>query len=278
MTADRESGAASSTAAVPASLASVGRANTIRVVLIEDDDDYREALAGELSDRGCSVQGFADGASFLQSLDAAVDADIVVLDWGLPATSGIDLLPQMRRRGVRLPVVFLTGRTLIKYESLAFDRGATDFIDKARGVDVLVKRLKRAVETARPAAALPPEKSIVIGKLVLEPNISRAHWNGTNVGLTVGEFRLVDLLAMNAGRYATYRALYDRLHYEGFMARRGDKGYRGNVRSCIKRIRTKFCECDPDFDEIENYMSFGYCWREPVRCEMTRHKSASLMA
>src|SRR5260370_26293918 len=118
-------------------LATAPRTDVIRVLFVEDDEDYREALAGDLSDRGFSVRGFADGASFLESLDAAIDADVVLLDWALPQTSGIDLLPQMRRRGIRLPVVFLTGRALTKYESLAFDRGAIDFIDKARGVDVL---------------------------------------------------------------------------------------------------------------------------------------------
>src|SRR5229473_632795 len=143
-----------------ASPGSVTTTNVIRVALIEDDGDYRRALAEDLSDRGFSVQGFADGASFLQSPDAARDADVVLLDWGLPQTSGIDLLPQMRRRGIRLPVVFLTGRALTKYESLAFERGAADFIDKARGVDVLATRLRRAVKAAtNPSGPVSVEKS-----------------------------------------------------------------------------------------------------------------------
>jgi two-component system, OmpR family, response regulator ChvI len=171
----------------------------------------------------------------------------------------------MRRRGINLPVVFLTGRSLTKYESLAFDRGAIDFIDKARGVDVLVKRLKRAIEVARPVARLPIEKkSIVRGRLELKPSISRACWNQIDVGLTVGEYNIVDLMASNAGRYVTYRAIYDRMHYAGFIAGSGDHGYRSNVRSAIKRIRSKFRECDPEFAEIENYTAFGYCWKKPA--------------
>jgi len=58
----------------------------------------------------------------------------------------------------------------------------------------------------------------------------------------------------------TYRAIYDRLHYEGFIAGSGNDGYRANVRSVIKRIRNKFRDLDPTFAEIENYSSFGYCW------------------
>jgi len=67
------------------------------------------------------------------------------------------------------------GHALISYEGLAFESGAVDFIDKARGVDVLVRRLKRAVKAAKPAADPPSDKRMVCGHLVLRPNVSRAY-------------------------------------------------------------------------------------------------------
>ena len=73
----------------------------------------------------------------------------------------------------------------------------------------------------------------------------------------------MQLLASEPGKYLTYRALYDRLRGEGFIAGYGAKGYWANVRSAIKRIRQKFSACDSAFDEIENYTGFGYCWRKP---------------
>jgi two-component system response regulator ChvI len=245
---------AASLSLAKSALPCVGKNDTIRVLLVEDDQNYREALTDELSDHGISVQSFADGASLLQALDDRADADVIILDWALPNTSGIDLLPQMRRRGVNLPVVFLTGRASATYEILAFDRGAIDFIDKMRGTDVLVRRLRRIVQAAKPAPAPAAEERLVCGKLVLKPSVSRAYWNGADVGLTIGEYNIVFLLASNAGSYLTYRAIYDRLHYEGFIAGGGLQGYRANVRSAIKRIRYKFRECDP---------AFGYCWGKP---------------
>jgi two-component system response regulator ChvI len=236
----------------------------IRVLFVEDDEHYREMLADELATLGFSIQSFADGSALLDSLDTAADADVIVLDWSLPKTLGIDLLPQLRRRGVSLPVVFLTGRALTDNESLAFDRGAIDFIDKARGVDILARRLRRAVETANRGMEPQPDKVMVCGKLALRPGISRAYWDRIDVGLTLGEYNIVHLLASNAGRYVTYRAIYDRLHYEGFIAGSGEYGYRANVRSAIKRIRNKFRECDPTFVEITNYTAFGYCWGKPA--------------
>jgi len=119
-----------------ASLPAYGsRTGDIRILFVEDDEYYREALGADLSERGFVVHSFADATSFLGALDSAAEADVIILDWKLPKTSGIDLLPQLRRRGVNLPVVFLTGHVLTANESLAFDRGATDFIDKARGIE-----------------------------------------------------------------------------------------------------------------------------------------------
>ena len=142
----------------------------IRVLFVDDDEPYREILAQELEAFGFGVRGFADGAALLDSLEVAADADVIMLDWSLPKTSGIDLLPQLRRHGVNLPVVFLTGRALTDYESLAFDRGALDFIDKARGVEVLARRLRRIVESCRiPGAEPPVEKLLVCGRLSLRP-------------------------------------------------------------------------------------------------------------
>jgi two-component system, OmpR family, response regulator ChvI len=236
----------------------------IRILFVEDDEDYREALGADLSERGFVVHSFADATSLLDSFDSAVEADVIILDWKLPKTSGINLLGQLRRQGVNLPVVFLTGLASTVHETLAFDRGAIDFIDKTRGVDVLVSRLKRIVGSYKPIADRQADKFIACGKLVLKPEISRAYWNGVDVGLTIGEYKIVHLLATSAGRCITYRAIYDRLTYEGFIAGVGNTGYWSNVRSAIKRIRNKFRACDPAFVEIENYTAFGYCWGSPA--------------
>jgi CheY-like chemotaxis protein len=84
------------------------RTDPIRVLLVEDDEDYREIVGSELSWHGFAACSFADGASLLGLLDTAAEADVIVLDWRLPNISGIDLLPQLRQRSVNLPVVFLT--------------------------------------------------------------------------------------------------------------------------------------------------------------------------
>jgi two-component system, OmpR family, response regulator ChvI len=257
-----------------------GQAELRRVVLVESDQYYREVLAFELLRQGFVVHAFPDGASLLGSLASVIDADLAVLDWDLPNMPGIKLMAQLRERGINLPVVFLTGKVIAgnehercllaprealnAYECMAFDQGAVDFIAKSRGREVLVRRLRKVVELAKPKAKadLPVQKRLACDKLLLKPETSRALWNAVDVDLTLGEYKLVHLLVSKAGSFVTYRSLYDRLHFQGFIAGSGTDGFRANVRSAIKRIRNKFRACDPTFDEIENYNGFGYCWRK----------------
>lgn len=232
----------------------------IRLAFVEDDDDYREAVTGELGDHGFAVESFSDGPALLEAFAAGLEAEIIVLDWNLPTMPGIDLLPKLRRNGIALPVVFLTGRSQPVYEKLAFDRGALDFVDKTRGVPILAQRLRLIADASKRSTGQEVEEKFHCGRLMLKPGISRAYWDDADLNLTFTEFKIVHLLASNIGSYVTYRTVYDCMHYVGFIAGSGENGYRTNVRSCIKRIRNKFRAIDPDFAEIDNYQSFGYRW------------------
>ncbi|MGZ3342593.1 MAG: response regulator transcription factor, partial [Reyranella sp.] len=190
-------------------VAAAANAEVRRVVLVESDQYYREVLTFELLRQGFVVQAFTDGASLLGSLAIAVDADLAVLDWDLPKMSGTKLLAELRRHGVNLPVVFLTGKVIAgdendqcllaprealdAYECMAFDQGAVDFIPKSRGREILARRLRRVVELVKPKAELPSQEGLACGKLLLKPQTSRAYWNHVDVGLTFGEYRIVHL-------------------------------------------------------------------------------------
>ena len=240
-------------------IAELGR-DLIRVLHVEDDPNCREVIADELSEHGFVVHGFADAISLADGIAVSREADIILLDWDLPNISGIELLVELRHCGVNLPMVFLTGYGFTAQENLAFETGAVDFIDKARGVEILARRLQRLARAPKSAAAPPPASLMVCGKLVLNPNVSRAYWNDFDVGLTLGEYNIVHFLASNAGRWVTYRTVYDRVHYEGFIGGSGEDGYQTNVRATIRRIRKKFLQCDETFAEIDNFVGLGYRW------------------
>src|SRR5260370_10860574 len=138
MTASLEQNAVSSAADEPALLTSPSKPDAIRVLLIEDDTIDRGFLTDELSKQGFAVRRFEDGASLLGALDA-IDTDVIVLHWSLRDISGIDLLTKLRRQGVNVPIVLLTGQALPAHECLAFDRGAVDVICTCRGLTCLAR-------------------------------------------------------------------------------------------------------------------------------------------
>ena len=246
------------------------------IVLVDDDDHYREVLSADLADRGFAVACFADGPSFLEAVSRGVEAEVALLDWALPEMSGFELLGALRDRGVGLPVVFLTGYAMAERELLALDRGAVDFIDKARGTEVLAHRLRLIIEGQRrqpggaaQAAPAAPTQVEQHGELALHRQTARTLWRQQDVGLTMTEYKIVAQLVSRKGEVFTYRAIYDTAHYEGFVAGSGEHGHNTNVRSLLKRIRKKFLAVDPGFAEIENRQGVGYCWREAADQEAT---------
>jgi two-component system response regulator ChvI len=244
-------------ASVP--LGSVNEPDAIRVLLVKDGAIDRGFLANSLSRQGFAVRELA---SLPGPSDAVGDTDVIVL-CGRADSSSIDLLSKLHQLGFNVPVVLLTDQASPAHECLALDKGAIDVMCTARGSEVLARRLKAVVKTFGRTDEPRAGRRMICGKLLLRPDVSRAYWKDADLGLTLGEYNIVYLLASNVGRYVTYRAIYDRLHYEGFIAGGGADGYRGNVRSVIKRIRSKFRSLDPTFDKIENYNGFGYCWKTP---------------
>jgi two-component system response regulator ChvI len=116
-----------------------------RIVLVDDDDLYREVMTGDLEDRGYAVVAFADGAAFLAAVQAGLAAEAALIDWSLPQMSGLDVLRALRAQGCGLPVAFLTGRSRDEHEGQAIEAGAVDFIDKTCALDELVQTLGRLV-------------------------------------------------------------------------------------------------------------------------------------
>ncbi len=230
-----------------------------RIVIVDDDDFFRESLGLNLIDEGYEVTSFSGGQAALEYFAAGGTADVVLLDWRMPGMNGLEVLRSLRRAGNSTPVIFLTVLHDDIYEDVALEGGAVDFIDKSRRLSILVKRLRLIVGRARSVPGAEDRQSGAVlhfGRLDLRFDTNRASWAGTLIALTLTEFKIVALLALRTGEPVSYREIYDLLHGKGFVAGYGDEGYRANVRTFIKRIRTKFRAVDPEFEYIRNYAGF----------------------
>lgn len=234
-----------------------------QLVVLDEEKAAWGTLIDELADRGFAVRNVDDAASLLAQSAQFSPNDVLLLGHASKAPT-LQVLAALRRDGMRAPVAFVSWQVSPEQEHRAFDHGADDVIDKRRGVDVIARRLRRLMKDDRHAASKAGSDVQERGPLTLRQDIGRAEWRGTDLDLTYGEFNVTALLASNADRFVSYREIYDRMHYVGFVAGSGDNGYQANVRSTIKRIRKKFLHVDPAFDGILNLAGVGYRWQPAV--------------
>jgi two-component system, OmpR family, response regulator ChvI len=230
------------------------------ILVVDDDELFRESVSTNLIDAGFSADTFSDGSSAIEHLSSLPAVDVVLLDWKMPGMTGIEVLQRMRNNGIEIPVIFLTILSDQIFEEAGLVGGAVDFIEKARSFSILLRRIELILSGNKLRTQTPPDGQSRSGDLCLDSETRRATWKNTQVQLTLTEFNIVKYLSELSGRDVSYRKLYDLVHGEGFSAGDGEIGYRTNVRALIKRIRQKFKDIDPQFGRIKNYPSFGYRW------------------
>jgi len=118
------------------------------VHLVDDEAAVRDALAFLLASRGLTVHSYASGPEFLRTVDAAPLEGCVLLDVRMEPMSGLIVHDELAARGVRNPVLFLTGHGDIPMAVDALKKGAFDFIEKPYSDNALAERIERALRVA----------------------------------------------------------------------------------------------------------------------------------
>src|ERR1700732_593228 len=145
------------------------------LLLVDDDDLFRESLGLNLIDEGYEITSFCNGRGALSYLESGGTADVALLDWRMPNLTGLEVLRRMRRTGIAIPVIFLTVLSDDIYEEAALAGGAVDFIAKSRRLPILLKRLQLIADGMRPAAesAAAEVEALRLGPLELRFDTNR---------------------------------------------------------------------------------------------------------
>ena len=123
-------------------------ANLKKILLVDDDDDLREALAEQLVlDRGVRRLRGGGRSSRRSSGPRRAIFDLVMLDVGLPDTDGRELCKRMRKQGVKCPILMLTGQDSDADTILGLDAGANDYVSKPFKFPVLLARIRAQLRT-----------------------------------------------------------------------------------------------------------------------------------
>src|SRR5579863_1286173 len=180
--------------------------DTVRVLVIEDDDPLRALVRRGLSEDGYIVDALPDGRDCDEYL-AAANYDAVVLDLNLPREDGLSILRRIRGAGNHVPVLILTARDGAADVVAGLDAGADDYLRKPFVFDELGARL-------RSLARRPPNRIDTIlkmGDLTFDAQTRQAHRGERDLMLTAKESLFLEVLMRSPGRTVTRRMLEDRL-------------------------------------------------------------------
>jgi two-component system OmpR family response regulator len=180
----------------------------VKLLVVEDELDLREALKRALREDGYAVDAAADGKEGLYKAEAC-EYDAVVLDIMLPGLDGWQILSQLRRTR-KTPVLMLTARDTVPDRVRGLDDGADDYLVKPFDLGELLARLRAVIRRSAGQA----DSCIEIGDVVIDTAARVVSRRGLPVVLTPREYSLLEFLALHQGKVVTRTTLYEHLFDE----------------------------------------------------------------
>jgi two-component system response regulator RegX3 len=206
-----------------------------KLLLIEDEESFGEALQYQLEREGYEVERAIDGVIGLRAFERS-GPDLVLLDLMLPGMSGEDICKEIRKTS-NTPIIMLTAKDQELDKVLGLELGADDYVTKPFSTREVVARVKAVLRRSRGETDGRPA-ILEGGGIRLDADRFEVTVRGEAVHLPLKEFELLELLMENPGRVLTRETLIDRIW---------GSDYFGDSRTLdvhIKRLRAK-SEIDP---------------------------------
>ena len=209
------------------------------VLIVEDEESYREALSFMLTKEGFEVVLAADGEEGLAQFERH-GADIVLLDLMMPGLSGTEVCRRLRQRST-VPIIMVTARDAEIDKIVGLELGADDYVTKPFSHRELLARVRAVLRRGADTELMP---DVIEGSGVRMDVERHEVWvDGEPVRLALKEFELLEMLLRNAGRVMTRGQLIDRIWGADYV------GDTKTLDVHVKRLRGKI-EADPANPEI----------------------------
>jgi two-component system KDP operon response regulator KdpE len=228
-----------------------------RLLIVEDDEPTRRAVARVLAGHGYRVAEAADGATALQRWEAA-RPDLIVLDLGLPDVDGATIIRRVRREATT-PILVLSARGREQDKVAALEAGADDYVTKPFGIAELQARIGALLRRAAGPAA-DAEGTLVLGPVRMEMAQRVVTVNEAVLDLTPREYELLKVMLSQPGRVLTRGRLLRAVWGTAYSS----EGHYLHV--YVSRLRRKLGEADPTGrarDLIVAEPGVGYRVRDP---------------
>ncbi|HEV7205873.1 MAG TPA: response regulator transcription factor [Jatrophihabitans sp.] len=206
-----------------------------RVLVVEDEESFSDALSYMLRREGYEVEVAATGVEALTAFERS-GADLVLLDLMLPGLSGTEVCRELRSRS-HVPIIMVTARDSEVDKVVGLELGADDYVTKPFSSRELVARIRAVLRRG----AEPEELMLNVveaGPVRMDVERHVVSVDGQQVALPLKEFDLLELLLRNAGRVLTRGQLIDRVWGADYV------GDTKTLDVHVKRLRAKI-EPDP---------------------------------
>jgi len=203
-----------------------------RVLVVEDEESFSDALSYMLRKEGFEVSVAATGTSALTEFDRS-GADIVLLDLMLPEMSGTEVCRQLRSRS-HVPIIMVTARDSEIDKVVGLEIGADDYVTKPYSPRELVARIRAVLRRqlgGDTGEQSPP--TLAAGPVRMDIDRHVVTVSGSAVPLPLKEFELLEMLLRNAGRVLTRGQLIDRVWGADYV------GDTKTLDVHVKRLRSK---------------------------------------
>jgi two-component system response regulator RegX3 len=206
-----------------------------RVLVVEDEESFSDALSFMLRREGYEVGVAADGASALDEFDRH-GADLVLLDLMLPGISGTEVCRTLRQRSA-VPIIMVTAKDGEVDKVVGLELGADDYVTKPFSSRELVARIRAVLRRrGEPEEMLP--SILEAGPVRIDVDRHVVAVRGETIPMPLKEFDLLELLVRNAGRVLTRGQIIDRVWGSDYV------GDTKTLDVHVKRLRAKIEE-DP---------------------------------
>lgn len=185
----------------------------MRLLIVEDDQAVADALIDAVSAAGHEATHAGRGSDALLRHH---DAELILLDLGLPDMDGLEVLRKLRQVS-DVPVVILSARNDERSVVRGLRQGADDYLVKPIGLTVLLARIDAVARRSNVNTGA-DRNQISAGSLVINLDKHEAALAGRDLALTVKEFELLTLLARHAGSVVTREQILDQLWGDAFLA------------------------------------------------------------
>ncbi len=202
-----------------------------RVLVVEDEESFSDALSYMLRKEGFEVAVSATGTHALTEFDRN-GADIVLLDLMLPEMSGTEVCRQLRQKSA-VPIIMVTARDSEIDKVVGLEIGADDYITKPYSPRELVARVRAVLRRNAAEAAETSAQTLAAGPVRMDVERHVVTVSGGSVALPLKEFELLELLLRNAGRVLTRGQLIDRVWGADYV------GDTKTLDVHVKRLRSK---------------------------------------